>query len=332
MKFSTTVVFTSLFAVVVVAFLYFNPHEKPKPVKTMLSGSMQLLDLTEDDEINWMQIQNIERNETITLIREDDVWILKYPIRYPADNWAVEELAKRLMLSMKVRQLMPEEDWEEYGLLRPTLKIGIETKKYPERRYLYIGDPSPVGDHVFARWEGENRYFLLEETLKHAFMRSAYSLREKHVFRMNWHDLFRIQFQSGTETYEIVRRKEEWFWALPVAIQGLSIERVVAEELLDRLKGLFVKDFVDRENTPWGDFGLEPPLSFIKLWGEEEESEVLYVGKELSIRDAFFGKRKEEDVLFLIDRNNIFSLFQTIESMAGNLTQVSAGGDLDLFR
>ncbi len=332
MKFSTTVIFTILFAVV--AWFYVNrgstPLRKGEQPAVDPAVSMKLLDVDSQESIHWIQIQNMNRRETVTLYREGALWMLKYPVRYQADAWAVEELLKILTLSFKVTEYEPKEDWESYGLLRPKIKIGIESKEWPNRRYLFLGDKAPVGDNLFARWEDKARYFLLEEAVLNAFSKSAYALRDKRIFRNSDQELKKIQIRIGGHIFELVKREEGWFWDKPDSIQGLSVGEKTMGDLMKRLNALAVKDFMDQENKKWSEFNLEPADSEIQIWTRTGTSEALRLGRELGVRHAYYGRREDEKVLFLVDRNLVIALLDTVVAMAGNLTEVSTG-DLQLF-
>lgn len=314
MKFSTTLVFLFLFVLVAVFFIYLDPlRQEPEPAAE--KAVMRLLPMDGEGEINLIEIQNNEKKESITLQRSPEGWMLKDPVTYPAQNPMVEGLVTALRLSMKARRLLPEKGWDEYGLAKPSLRVGIEREDGRQRRYLDFGDPSPVTRHVFARWEGESEYFLLEADLKRVFEQTAYSLRQKRIFRNSVQEAakIRIEIPKG-ESYEITKKDGNWFWMEPVALLGDAVEAEDANEVLTGVQRLYIKDFLDSEVAKPGEYGFYIFGMNIKVWGPEDgdKPEVLHLGSEFPAKDAFYGTREGEPTCFLVAQGNVKSLFETL--------------------
>lgn len=316
MKFSVTVIFFLLFILVVAAYLYLVPEEE-LPAQRPPSLTMKLLPLEEDDEVVGIEIEDLENGESISLSRSREGWHLVYPVDYPADQLMAEGLVKALTLSSKARRLVPEKDWKEYGLDKPALKIGVETKRKPGMRTLLFGDASPVGNFIYGRWEGENEYFLLNADLKAAFERTAYSLREKRVFRMPIFAIEKVRLKTASGQYEILKRDGNWVWMEPIRLLGEEVGKVSMDEFLTQIRDLFIKEFPEETTRGYKEMGFSMSGSFIKITGKEEsESEVLSLGGDLETKDAYYGKRKGESMPFLIARGNIRRLFETLETIA----------------
>ncbi|MBN1688658.1 MAG: DUF4340 domain-containing protein [Candidatus Omnitrophica bacterium] len=333
MKPSVTIVFTLLFFVVLGAYLYLGAPRPAKHAKEITpvsnipeeaikkSSSMQLLPIAEDDEITAIQIQNLEKKENVTLKRENEGWKISYPVEYPADSLIVDGLIAALTISNKARRLVPEQDWEEYGLEKPELKIGIETKKLDKRLYLYLGDTTPVGDFVFARWEGENEYFLLSANFKKAFQKSIYSLRMKRVFRLPFAKMAKMHVRTTTGDFEIAHHDDKWFWMEPIPILGERVPKEKVDDLFARVQDLHIKDFLDQEPHSKHELGFSLLGTAITLWVDDQHSEMLYLGNEVPTRDSFYAMREGEDVYFLVARPNIRALFELIEALAQETMQ-----------
>ncbi|HXV27424.1 MAG TPA: DUF4340 domain-containing protein, partial [bacterium] len=240
---------------------------------------------------------------------------------YPASNWVVDEMVGTLMTLSKVRVLTPEKEWEEYGLLRPTIKIGIETVIHPGRRYLFLGNESPVGDSVYARWQESDDFFVVDSKLKQTFDRSLYAVREKRVFRISPDSIYKIQFRSGSELYELARRKNQWVWIRPRVRRGMTVDPVSSEEFSTQIRDLFIKDFLDpdKEKVDTSFFKI---AATVTIWGASKQKEIFYLGQEAPVRDAFYGKREGEDGLLLVDRSNLRAFFETVRTMGSPVVSV----------
>ncbi len=321
MKFSTTLIFFLLFLTVGSFFLYLNRlgirsiSETPSPEKEVSSlSSKEASVLDPADQITWMQIQNAEKKETVTLAREGESWKVKYPVVYPASDWVVDEMVRTLMAATKLRKLTPEKGWEPYGLLRPPIKIGLQTAGHPARRYLLLGNESEVGDSVFARWQDDKDFFLVSAEVKRVLDRSLYAVREKRIFRIPPSSLLRIHFQIGSEFYELVKRRGQWGWVNPRVRRGRVLDQVSAEEFFSQIRDLFVKDFLDEQKEKM-DSSFFKTAATIKVWGRGRQKETFYLGQEAPVRDAFYGKREGENGILLIDRSNLRALLETVRTL-----------------
>lgn len=321
MRFSLTVVFFLLFLVVVAAYVYLVPSSRSKSAATETASlNARLLPLAENDQIASLEIENLPQKEKIVFVRENGRWFLREPVQGAADKLLVDGLTAALTMSSKARRLIPESGWQEYGLQEPALKVGVVTRENPEARRLYFGDKSPVGDFVFARWEDENEYFLLDPNLMKAFQRSAYSFREKKIFHQPLKHLSLIRIQNESEIYEVNRRESGWVWVEPIEFIGQPVTAQEADLIVSLMRGLFVKEFLGTEtDAAEKGFGMLGPETLLMMKGSEEElGEVLRLGEELPVRDAFYARKDGEPEVFLVARENIGEIFALFRSLAAS--------------
>ncbi len=315
MKASVTVTFSCLFLGVAVLYARLSPVSMPGAGTNPAEALLRVLPLLRDGGVRWIEIQNTPKKETIALEKQEEGWQLLTPVNYPADPLMAEGLATALKLSSKARRLLPEKGWEEYGLLNPDLKIGVEAEP-GKKRYLYLGDPSPVGNFVYARWEDEKEYFLVQADLKRAFERSVYSLRLKQIFRTSMQDVSKIHVRTLSADYEILKKGGKWFWIEPIPILGRGVSKSQSDEILGAIADLYVKDFLDQEKGTPVSLGFMASSPSIQLWGKGKKPEVFRIGREAAAQDSYYGMRENEKTFLLAARGNIRGLFQMMETMA----------------
>ncbi|MDD5217411.1 MAG: DUF4340 domain-containing protein [Candidatus Omnitrophica bacterium] len=319
MKFSTTLIFILLFVLVLFFYFELSPPRTEAPFVPPAgddSAGGSTFSLGKDDRVVWLQIQNIEKNETATFVLKKGLWMLKQPVRYEADQGFVKAVIQELLRLEKVTPFVPERKWDEYGLLRPNLKIGIETQKDPHRRYLCLGDPSPVSQMIFARWEGEESYFLVDQSMMGIFDVSLYRLCEKRIFRVSREDVSRLMYRIESKMYKLEKRNGIWTWVGPESLNGITMRPEDAERILDLIGNLYIKDFMTGGQQGDTGYGFSERVDYIKLWDNRDVPHVFYLGGEYPGRDAFYGRREGDDTVFLVDRLNIQSLFDQLVEIA----------------
>jgi hypothetical protein len=318
MKTSVTLTFTALFIAVGAIYLYYgSPLPKSDTPAVPEKGSLKLLDL-EKDAITLIQIQKPGSKETVTIEKVGEDWMLKYPVNYLADKMMVEGLSAALRVSNKARRLVREKGWEEYGLLKPDLKIGIEAKGLAKRKYLLLGDPSPVAAMIFARWEDEADYFLLDARFRESFDRSIYSLREKKLVRLSLNDLQKIRARTFKGNYELSFENKTWVWTEPVARIGKEVPREQMYEVLLSLRDLYAKEFLDGHPVNETERGFSMTGPFVQVWDKNEKTSVVRIGNEVTEHDAYYGMIEGETIALEIARGNIqkfFSFFDAISAL-----------------
>jgi len=315
MKVSVTLTFSALFLAVGTVYLYFKAVRTAVP-SSEIAAAPARVPLVEGDPVEWIRIERQGDPKVITLAREGNRWMLKEPVVYEAEEPIVQGLAAALAVTTKAHPLVPEENWEAYGLEPPETKIGIRTREDRNTRTLALGAASPAGDAVFARWEDSREYFLLPADFSKAFERSLYSLRAKRILRTPPASVARFSVKMFRSEYEWVRRGEKWSWIKPATLFGKPVEEEMASDVLSHLFHLYVKDFLDGEKKSRTELGLVSSGIVIKLWGEKAVPEIVYLGREAAHLDAYYGYREGEEGYLLAARDNVRAFFESLEMVS----------------
>ncbi len=317
MKTSVTFSVLALFAAVMAAYFLWEPQPLKNISEPKAPVMEKIMPADEKAPVRWLQIQNMENNQILTLEKKGETWMLRFPVESPADTFMVDGLATALRVSNRSQRMKPEKIWEEYGLLKPSLKIGVETEP-GHRRYLCIGDHSPVGTYYYARWEGESEYFLISEDFKKAFSRSLYSLRLKQVFRTPLNQVTKMRIRTLDKEYEVEKKEDTWYWLEPIDLLGKQLEKKYVDQLVSQYADLYVKEFLDNEKRPEAELGFTLTSPWIRLWGTDKGKTVeeIKIGEEEPTRDSFIAYNASDKAYFLIARQNVRKLFQIFETMA----------------
>ena len=329
MKSSTTAVISLLFVTVAGAYYYFNPEDSARSRPEILH-STRILPLAEKEEISRIEIhppkksagppslaaENAGQKNSLVLEKKGGKWRLASPVSYAADPVVSEGLETALLVSTKARRLFREKDWSEYGLGNPAFKIGVGIEPGGKNRVLALGDVSPVAEQIYARWEGEEEYFLVDANLKKAFDKSLYSLREKRIFRRPLEEAAKVHVKTFSGDYELARQKDSWYWLEPIVILGEPAADSAVREILEGISGLYIKEFLDGTKKKDRELGLSGLGPSISVWGKGKDPEVLWAGREAAGRDGFFARRQDEGVVLLVASGNLRAFFEKVEKSA----------------
>lgn len=312
MKASVTLFFCILFLGVVYLYFYLTP-ERTQPVQAPVE-IVKLLPLEDDDEIIGMKIDQKKEGTSIYLQKHQDGWYIEAPIEDVADPLVVHGMAAALKLSAKARRLNPEKDWGEYGLENPELQIGIRTAKNDDLRILYLGDESPIGKFVYARWKDDQEYFLLDLNLRKIFERPLLSYRVKKVFLTDVTHADKVRVETRRLNYEMSALRGEWLWSEPIAVLGEVVTLDEAGTVISAIAGFYIKEFISGD-VPEEVF--EYPFAVIRIFEKDEEQEAVEVGQLTSDFNSYIARRRGDHQFFLLDAEKLNQFLKQLARFAG---------------
>ncbi|MBU9889417.1 MAG: DUF4340 domain-containing protein, partial [Candidatus Omnitrophica bacterium] len=268
--------------------------------------------LNDQDKVSRIEILDRVRKTETVLRKEDDRWFLEVPVRYPADEAVVEGVEIAARMASRQPRLRAEKDWDEYGLARADLEVRIDVPKR-KAETLFIGAQAPLGNAVFARWDFERGYLLLQAEMMHVFGQSVYSLREKRVFRTPPEEVRTVYIEMGPRSYQWKKHDGRWFWMEPIAKFGREMPPQSMNRVLTALRNLYAKKFLDGDTRSGSELGFFIIHDRIKITPEFGSPEVLHFGNEVPMENAYYGFRENESTVFLIDRGKVIALIDLLK-------------------
>lgn len=193
-------------------------------------------------------------------------WEITSPIKARADVVKIMELLSKL-IEGEINAFIDEEprDLNLYGLNPPkaevSLSAGGDNKGVTT---LLFGDKDIKKRGVYAKYKDAPNVFLLEEDVWDIVPRDVSHLRDQMVFFFEEEKVEKIQIKKPGR--EIVWEKPpqlEWRQKMPA---DAPIQFSIVKDLLERLKGLRVKEFVADSPKKLNSYGLDKPAYTIKIW------------------------------------------------------------------
>ncbi len=321
MKFRTTLFFVVLFFGVLALYLSQTKQESVRVEQVKKTSDdfkvqveEKLPELKKDQKVNFIQVQEMNKEETFWLEKQDTVWQIVYPVRTPADQAMAQGMAGMVKLALNQKLLRPEGAWADYGLDHPDIKIGVGTTDDPERHFLYLGKAAPMGAGVFARWDDKNAYFILPQALKSAFQKSLYEMREKRVFMTPMPKMDRVYIEIGDQTFDWTLRNGSWYWMEPLDLIGKTMAEDQMMAVIQILSKLYVKEFIDDSTSDIYAAGISMISDRIQI-RSGTNTETVYFGKEASLKTAYYAHRENEKTLFLIDQTKVIEILELLDAL-----------------
>ena len=288
--------------------VYYYAMGKSATAPTGELSPVEIMMLTPGDKVVWLEIEDLQAGGKVALRREESGWFLEQPVSYPAEDLLARGMVAALTRAERLRRFsfkgrLPK----ELGLDAPRVRIGVETSKETHRRVLLLGGESPIGGTIYARWEEEEEYFLVPPEFKAAFERSAYSLRRKRLFRVNWDEVTWLEARMKQKLYRLERNGNVWRGVLGAEQKEIPLEKV--NDLIYAFQSLYIKDFLDGKNPDNNEFRLKEKQNYFTAGGRQGTVfEKLVTGSPARGKDAFFVLREKENLVLLVSEANLKSL------------------------
>lgn len=228
-------------------------------------------------------------------------WEITRPIKGRADVVTIMELLSKISEG-EIKAFIDEnpKSLKVYGLKPPKVELnfwmGGEGKAGTT---LFLGDKDIKKRGVYAKRKDAPNVFLLEEDMWDIVPRDVSHLRDRLVFFFDEEKIEKIALKSpGKEIVWEKTPKLEWRQKVPA---NSSVEFSIIKNIIDRLKGLRVQEFVLDNPRELKEFGLDNPQYNIRVWekgiGKPQE---LFIGKTDHSSSAVYALMGQSDSLILV--------------------------------
>jgi len=195
--------------------------------------------------------------------RTNGAWQLTRPVSYPAQVISIESLLAALEQLMPASQISATELRNrsnadaEFGFEPPRASLVLQT---PEtRKQILIGSPTAPGDQVYLQVVGVGAYVVTAELLK-LIPRTVDDWRDTALVDLRNLAFDRITISNAAAITELQRDATNNAWTLMGvgAMRGARADGPGLTNLLQRLQGLRVAQFLDDPKPDLETYGLQP--------------------------------------------------------------------------
>jgi len=236
------------------------------------------------DQIEQVAITN-EAGPVITLVKQDDQWVITTPLESPADSIALTRLTENLsQLELESVVSTNPDRYENYGVTESAQQISVTADG--KEQTLFIGNQGPDYGSIYLRIADDPRVFLTNGRLNAPGELDAW--RDKTILKLPVSSIENVEVVSPSESYAI--RTSASGWDIELNDQVLPADSANVERWLGRFAALKGMGF-DDENTPENiQSKMTHSLTFTSpggvsrtLWLADEESQLLGTTSEQAV-------------------------------------------------
>lgn len=185
-------------------------RQKAEEAKQASGGESKLVHV-KDEDVAKIELHSLGASPVILERDKSRQWQMKAP-----ETWRVDQDAAGSVVStytgLSYDRVVEDNasDLASYGLQTPPVE-AIFTGNDGKARKLQLGDETPTGAAIFAKFEGEPRVFTLTGSTKSSLQKTANDLRDKRLLVFDTEKLTRVELASKGATVEFGRNaQKEW--------------------------------------------------------------------------------------------------------------------------
>jgi cbb3-type cytochrome oxidase subunit 3 len=296
------------------AYFYFYEIKKKGAEKRAEEAAKKVFSLNKDD-IRELRLKRID--QTIVCQKEDDHWVLKEPLQAAADTNTIETVLNSLLNLSKERVIEESpSDLSLYGLKDPEIEGVLVSKGGAEKREsFYLGNRTPTGSFIYMRKADKPEVFLVPYSLEADLSKGVYDFRDKTVAPIDPQEIKKIEFIRDKQSI-ICELQDSGPWKIIEPI-NYRADKKKLEELLDKVKGLKVKEFIEEDPKELSVYGLDNPTQELVFWNKKEKDNPvrLFLGKQDDEKKGIYAKQGGKKNVFLIEAGFITYLPKEVNEL-----------------
>ena len=321
MHFRTTLIILAVFVLLGGIYFFFGrpapdaeqsqaDQQKIREVYTLSKNEIQQIRLSFKDE----------SYQSLTLTKNaDGIWQLTAPLTADADPPKINEMLQDL-LEKKVKQTLEAEDFAQYGLQPPNIRIELWTTGEGPVKTFLIGDKT-VNYSVYAKEQSEPHIFLIESSALDDFTKSPSDLRDRHVFKFSPAEVTTLRLQVADQPEIRCQRKvasnpdgiggaSEWEMIQPVRAKA---DARVVDEIVSALEGLKVVVFEADGGYNPANYGLAQPRITVALQSAaDDQIQELQIGSDAGTSGRIYVARSEHRAVYAVNKEIYTKLNRTV--------------------
>ena len=226
------------------------------------------------DDIEEVQIKSAD-GETTRLQKTDGKWNLVEPVQAAADTGELTTISSSLS-TLEIQRVVDENasDLKQYGLEPARMEIAFRPKGQKDLRRLQIGEKSPTGGDLYARFPDQKRVFLVSSYLDSTFNKNTFALRDKSAIKIDREKVDRVEIlKGGKPAVTLAKTGSEWRIVAPLMARA---DFAAVEGALERLSSAQMQGIVAADGGDVKKQKLDPPVAAITAGAGSSRATLLF--------------------------------------------------------
>jgi len=196
--------------------------------------------------------------QTTRVKNEGGTWKIVEPEAVAADQGEISSMAGSLA-SLDIQRVVDENaaDAKQYGLDPARIEVEFKVKGGKDHR-LHLGERTPTGGDLYARFPDQKRVFLVSSFLDSTFNKNTFALRDKSIIKIERDKVDRIEIVADKRSVTLAKNGNEWQMLAPVKARA---DFAAVEGTLERLASAQMQGIAAAEGGDLKKYKLEPPVA-----------------------------------------------------------------------
>lgn len=257
------------------------------------------------ETVRWISIVNSEK-KVINISKREGKWEIKSPYPYPVDQSRVQTYLKNLLsLRSSKKLLVPQDRWEDFGLLKPSQKIEIGLDGDGGGLHILLGGDTPIGYGKYLCIAGRAEIYVVSRAVDLMLWRTAFDFQTKNLFfsKSGLLNASEVRMANAGSNWAIVKGGEP----RSESEKETKKKTNAVDNYLTGIANLRVVKIISNPSKELSKlFEAKLANSFNLSWVEEKRSRQLSFLKDSGVIFARFSDRNLIYVLSLVDEEYIW--------------------------
>ena len=166
--------------------------------------------------------------------KADGSWKIVEPEAAAADQGELTSITSSLA-DLQIQRVVDEKasDLKQYGLEPARIEVEFRAKGDKEPKRIELGEKTPTGGDMYARFPGQPRVFLVSSFLDSTFNKNTFALRDKRVITIDRDKVDRVEIlKGGKPAVTLAKTGMDWRIVAPLMARA---DFAAVEGALERL-------------------------------------------------------------------------------------------------
>jgi len=257
-------------------------------------------------DIDYIRISGKTLGADRILKKVENSWILRSPIEWPANFFAVSRILNQITFLEKetsfsvAKSEAAGRNLASYGLEEPQLRL--EFGKGIARTAISIGASTEIGNRVYILSSDQEEILVINRGLFDSLLVNLENLQSQSVFDIPLFEVQTLSLQKSFPTplrIRIARIDEGWRFEIPFQTRA---DKAEVDTLINGLNNLSTQRFIGNSDADLNIYGLGTPSMRLTLEGEDKRQTIL-LGNKIDTEEGdevYYAKGSGNDTIFTI--------------------------------